>query len=128
MCNTRVTEERTGADGNKWVTITYFDDNDHQLGQLVFTEPNVFDGEIHIQELTVESSERRRGVGTALINHLKAACQSLYDSVPINAYITSTESLDGKEQLPGLIRFYQANGFNVTVDSDNEATGIFTSI
>lgn len=110
----RETKRERRADGNIWVTVVCYNNCKYEIGYLKYTEPNPeFSIELNLQEIIVVEP-RRHGVGTFMINYLKEITKTRYNSVPINVpNIASIEYYDGREELEGVIRFYESNGFIV---------------
>lgn len=114
------------ADGNIWVTVICYNDSEHEMGILRYTEPNPeFNIEVNLQEIIVVEP-RRHGVGTFLMNYLKEITRTRYNSVPIIVpNIASLEYYDGREEIEELISFYESNGFTVRRISNSEAEGVY---
>jgi len=66
-------------------------------------------GDGHIEMLFVHPSAHRRGVGTALVDHVGARFPHLHVSV--------------NEENPGALRFYQTRGFTVVGRSETDGEG-----
>lgn len=120
------TKREQRADGSTWVTMVCYNDCEYVMGYLKYTEPNPGSGiEVNLQEIIVVEP-RRHGVGTLLINYLKEITRTRYNSVPILIpNIASLEYYDGREELEGVIKFYESNGFTVRRISNNDAEGVY---
>ncbi|TEB05877.1 hypothetical protein Psch_02919 [Pelotomaculum schinkii] len=122
----RETKRERRADGNILVTIVCYNDCEYEMGYLKYTKPNPESSiEVNLQEIIVVEP-RRHGLGTFLINYLKEITRTRHNSVPIIVpNISSLEYFDECEELEGIIKFYENNGFTVRRLSNSEAEGVY---
>lgn len=121
----RETKRENRADGI-WVTIVCYNDCEYEMGYLKYIEPNPVSGtQVNLQEIIVVEP-RRHGLGTFLLNYLKEITKTRHNSVSIVVpQIASLEYYDGCEELEGVIKFYESNGFTVKRLSNSEAEGVY---
>ena len=117
---------REEKNSSVYVVIKCFAENGEEMGWLMYREPDpAAGGVLHIELIVTSPRYRRRGVGSALISHLKELSRTVHNRADICVYISSLEAAQGHTRLSCLTSFYQKNDFTVEKISRSEAMGRF---
>lgn len=101
--------------------ILYLNDDGKELGYLEFTPPGINDKYINIQNIKV--TDKRKGIGTGLIEYLKEYAREKYNSIIIRAMDVDPIENTTKDELK---QFYIANGFQIYEDENGDVSASFS--
>lgn len=90
--------------------ITAYDYHGREIGYLEFSPPNKNYNKTNI--INIQVKEKRKGIGTCLINYLKTYIKEKYNSTFIE--VMDIDPIEINFPIEALIKFYKSNGFKVS--------------